>query len=68
MNQDISSIQYEQLDCSIFRVKTLKYISYDKSMGEGTPRSEITPPDEWRYPQPNTVIEFMFNKVCEEHQ
>jgi hypothetical protein len=32
-------------------------------MGEGTPRSEITPPDEWRYPQPNTVIEFLFKAV-----
>ena len=29
---------------------------------------EWTPPDEWEYPKPESVIEDMYNKVCEEHQ
>jgi len=64
----LSSIQYQQLDCSIFRYKMLKYISYNKNMGEGTIRDEITPSDEWKYPQPNNTSEVFVNKICEEHQ
>ena len=65
---DFSLTRYLQLDCSIFRYKSLKEITYKKSMGEGEMTSDFTPPNEWKYPKPNTSKEFMLKKVCEEHQ
>ena len=29
---------------------------------------EWTPPDEWKYPKPNSSGETFFKKICEEHQ
>ena len=37
-------------------------------MGEGEILLEWTPKDEWGYPLPDSVSEFTYNKVCEEHQ
>jgi hypothetical protein len=40
-------------------------------MGEGEMSGEMTPKGEqgeWMYPSPNSVIEVVLNKVCEEHQ
>tara|TARA_X000001036_G_scaffold403038_1_gene409281 strand:+ start:362 stop:670 length:309 start_codon:yes stop_codon:yes gene_type:complete len=65
---DLSSVQYMELDCSIFRYKELKSISYDKSMGEGKMISSETYKGEWEYPEPNSIMESILNKVCEEHQ
>ena len=64
----LSDTTYIELDCSIFRFKRLKYQTYDKSMGEGKMTNDMTPPNEWSYPKPNTSGEFMYNKICEEHQ
>ena len=64
---DSSQTVYTELDCSIFRFKWLKFQSYKKSMGEGE-STDFTPKDEWIYPKPNSSIEFLYNKVCEEHQ
>ena len=36
-------------------------------MGEGEQTSDGTPPDEWEYPKPESVIEEMYNKICEEN-
>ena len=65
---DVSVTTYTELDCSIFRYKGLKFLRYKNSMGEGIPTSDFTPPDEWLSPQPDTVIESMYKKICEEHQ
>ena len=65
---EFSSTLYVQLDCSIFRYKWLKIINYKNSMGEGGIVSQTTPTDEWRYPPPNSIGEFVYNKVCEEHK
>ena len=65
---DLSGISYVELDCSIFRFKILKSKFYNNSMGEGKNTKDFTPKDEWRYPLPNSTQEFMYNKVCEEHQ
>ena len=65
---DLSLTTYTELDCSIFRFKILKILSYNKSMGEGEMINDFAPKDEWKYPPPNTLIEFMYNKICEEHQ
>jgi len=66
-NGDLSHIAYLELDCSILRYKVLKFQSYDKSMGEGNIGHDVTPIDSWRYPQPNSGSEIMYNKICEEH-
>ena len=65
---DLSYTGYTELDCSIFRFKTLKFQTYNKSMGEGEQTSEFTPKDEWEYPTPGTVIEGMVNKICKKYQ
>ena len=65
---DLSATTYVQLDCSILRYKSLKEITYKKSMGEGEMTSDFTPPNEWKYPKPESISEFVSNKVCEEHQ
>ena len=64
----LSNTNYVQLDCSIFRYKRLKHQEYKQSMGEGEMITEFTPKNVWKYPKPGSVIEFMYNKVCEEHQ
>ena len=60
-----SVIQYYQLDCSIFRFKSLKVQLYKNSMGEGKPWDDWTPKDEWDYPKPNSVRESLYNEICE---
>ena len=64
----LSSTTYVQLDCSVFRFKNLKITTYENSMGEGEIIMDFTPTDEWEYPYPDSSIEVMFNKICEEHQ
>ena len=59
---------YVQLECSNFRYKYLKYQTYNKSMGEGKQTGDLTPKDEWNYPQPTSISEVMFKKICEEHK
>ena len=60
---------YVQLDCSIFRFNDLKVQTYSNSMGEGEMRFEHTPKDvKWKYPEPNTIGEFMYYRICKEHQ
>ena len=62
----LSYVIYVQLECSILRFKNLKLQTYNKSMGEGKMTGDYTPPDKWSYPKPDSVIEFMLNKICEE--
>ena len=64
----LSDTSYTQIECSIFRYKTLKVQFYTKQMGEGGILYSYTPKDEWKYPKLNTSKEFMLKKVCEEHE
>ena len=68
VNGGLSNIVYSELDCSILRFKYLKLQIYNNSMGEGGKIGNLTPPDEWFYPEPDTVFEYVYNKICEEHQ
>ena len=61
-------LQNNELDCSIFRYKILKSQFYKNSMGEGEMIGDYTPPNEWKYPRPDSIGELIHNKVCEEHQ
>lgn len=65
---NLSTTSYTQLDCSIFRYKNLKLLFYTNSMGEGKMIDEVTPPDEWHYIPPKSVIDGMYTYICEEHQ
>ena len=64
----LSLTSYTELDCSIFRFKNLKLQTYKYSMGVGEMIGDYTPPNEWKYPQPDSVGETLYNKICEEHQ
>ena len=45
----LSDTSYTQIECSIFRYKTLKFQSYKKSMGEGENKMDFTPKGKlWR--------------------
>jgi hypothetical protein len=57
-----------QLDCSVFRFKVLEMNGWKNSMGEGEMIVDFTPPEKWDYPQPNSSVEILYNKVCEEYQ
>jgi len=69
-NGNLSGRTYNELDCSIFRFKILKFQLFNNSMGEGKNTKDITPSDEdeWVYPRPDSVNEFVHNKICEENQ
>ena len=64
----LSVTSYTELDCSIFRFKNLKFMFFNKSMGEGKMTGDLFPKEDWNYPKPNTFLETMYNKICEEHQ
>ena len=68
IGESLSSTQYVQLECSIFRFKDLKFQVYKNSMGEGEITGTSTPTVEWNYPLPKSSGETLYNKVCEEHQ
>ena len=64
----LSSKIYVQGDCNIFRYAYLSGTFHKKSMGKGEMKTNFTPKDEWGYPSPNSMVEVMFNKICEEFQ
>ena len=57
----LSVTRYTQLDCSIFRYK-------ESSISSIIMIGEMTLRDEWKYPQPESILETLLNKVCEKHQ
>ena len=65
---NLSGTQYVQLDCSIFRYKSLSIKTYKNLKGEGREVMNFDPTDKWNYPKPNSIPEIVSNKVCEEHQ
>jgi len=67
-NGGLSQTQYIQLDCSIFRYKSLSIKTYKNLKGEGREVMNFDPTDKWNYPKPNSIPEIVSNKVCEEHQ
>jgi hypothetical protein len=67
-NGGLSQTKYTQLDCSIFRSKDLSIQTHKNLKGEGKVVKNFDPRDKWDYPPPESVIEFLFNTVCEEHQ
>ncbi len=58
-----SLTKYNEIDCSILRYKVLKVHFYNNSMGEGEKTGELTPRDEWYYPQPESMRGIVFRMV-----
>jgi hypothetical protein len=61
---DFSYQDYKQGDCKLFRSKRLSVSVYPQPMGKGTPSTLNEPDKEWDYPSPNSVNEYLLNKVC----
>ena len=65
---DLSHIVSVKLDCSSLRFRSLKFQSFDKSMGRGKITDEWTiDPDKWTY-LPETSPETLYHRICEEQQ
>ncbi len=59
----LSAKGYVQGDCKLFRFRNLSYSFHKEPMGGGT-GNDYTPPDKWKYPPPNSVIEAILKSVC----
>jgi hypothetical protein len=60
----MSNKTYEELDCSRFRYKTLKFLSYTQPMGKGEIQTEFSPSDEWDYPLGMSIDYVIQDFVC----
>ena len=63
----LSTQVYIQLDCKLFREKSLSFVQHKQPMGRGSADSEYnyTPKNpEWTYPPPATSLEEILKRVC----
>ena len=60
----MGAISYNQGDCGVNRIKMLSVSFYDNPMFKGQ-GDAFTPPEEWRYPKPNSVGKIVLDYVCE---
>ena len=62
----LSAKVYKEVDCKLFRFKTLSYSFHKEPMGGGT--GEVQKPVKkhqgWKYPTPNSVYEDVLKSVC----
>ena len=61
---DLSSTDYFQGDCKLMGLKFLSSSRHKEPMGRGTGETDNKPDKEWRYPPPNSSIEFILKSVC----
>jgi hypothetical protein len=62
---DLSSKNYHQGDCKLMGLKFLSSSRHKEPMGGGTTSTSSNKPDKhWRYPSPNSSIEFILKSVC----
>ena len=55
---------YNQVDCKLFRYRSLSSVVYKKPMGLGWWRTSPKKKPEWQYPLPNTMYEIVLKKIC----
>ena len=60
----LSSKTYRQVDCKSFGFKSLSYVYHKESMGRDNGESAESVNKNWKYPQPNTIDEFLVKLVC----
>jgi len=61
---DLSIKVYNQVDCKLFRFKTLSYSFHKDPMGKGTGDVQESIKKHWKYPTPNSSIEYILKSVC----
>ena len=61
----MSGKTYVQSDCGVNRYKWLSIIQYKQPMGEGSSETITTPPEEWEYPPPDSVVGDVLKYVCD---
>jgi hypothetical protein len=59
----LSIKNYDQVECSYPRYKTLSMIFYKESMGIGSGET-YTPEEKWIYAPPNSSAESVLKRVC----
>lgn len=59
----LSIKNYDQVECSYPRYKTLSIIFYKESMGIGSGQN-YTPEEQWEYAPPNSSAESVLKRVC----
>ena len=59
-----STKTYKELDCKLFRLRSLSYSFHLESMGKGTGKVLNNSSAEWIYPPPNTVNNLILRNVC----
>ena len=62
-NGNLSFKNYDQVECSYPRYKTLSMIFYKESMGIGSGEA-YTPDQKWIYAPPNSSAESVLKRVC----
>ena len=60
----LSSKTYREVDCKSFGFKNLSYVYHKESMGRDNGESSEAVNKNWRYPQPNTIDEYLVKLVC----
>jgi hypothetical protein len=55
---------YSEVDCKLFRFKTLSYSFHDDPMGRGTGEVSSSILKDWMYPSPDSVNEKLLKSVC----
>ena len=60
----LSVTVYRQLDCRLFRYKSLSYSFHKKPMGEKPSETVNHRNTEWEYPSPNSSNETIIKRVC----
>ena len=60
----LSNKVYYQGDCDINRIKYLSYILYKQPMGEGQGNT-LQGDTEWTYPNPNGMLAYILDYMCD---
>ena len=61
-----SAKEYHQVDCKLFRFKTLSFVFYKEPMGKVIGDTPPVPKEHqfWKYPPPNNTNELTLKLVC----
>ena len=60
----LSSLEYSEVDCKIFRFKYLHYSYHKEQMGKGFEINRHALNNQWIYPPPKSPMEIILQLVC----
>ena len=61
----MSVLTQHKLDCQLFRVNILAFITFDQPMGTGKINHEEEPPNTWHDMPENTYVFYVHKEVCD---